>query len=265
MRTIYIYSEEVFICMKKLVVIALLMMGLLTVQTAQAEEEIIVSAAASLTGALTAAGQKFEQANPEIKVVFNFASSGSLLQQMIQGAPVDVFASADQKSMDDAQEKKLISPESRKNFVQNKLVLAVPADSKLNIKEIADLALPEVKRISLGNPESVPAGRYARESLTNYGLWEKLADKFIYANAVTQVLDYLRRGEVDAGFVFLTDAKIAQDKVKVIMEVPKHKAVIYPIAVLDASKKKESAKRFVDFILSDKGMEIFVQFGFGKP
>lgn len=251
--------------MKRVMFIVLLVMGVLAVQTAQAKEEIIVSAAASLTNAMTAVGEKFEQANPDIKVVFNFASSGSLLQQMIQGAPVDVFASANQKFMDDAQEKKLISPDSRKNFVQNKLVLAAPADSKLNIKEITDLAQPEIKRISLGNPESVPAGRYARESLTNYGLWEKLADKFIYANSVRQVLDYLSRGEVDLGLVYATDAKIGGDKVKVVMEVGKHKDIIYPIAILDASKKREPAKRFVDFVLSDKGLEVFAQFGFDKP
>ncbi|MGE0085895.1 MAG: molybdate ABC transporter substrate-binding protein [Desulfococcaceae bacterium] len=228
-------------------------------------EEITVSAAASLTNAMTKAGQSFENANPGIKVIFNFAASGALLQQIKQGAPVDVFASADQKSMDMAEAEKLVLPETRKNFVKNTLVLAVPADSALTVKSPEDLKQSGIKKIAVGNPETVPAGRYARESLTGYGLWDVLTDKFIYASTVRQVLDYLIRGEVDAGFVYSTDAAVAGEKVKVMLEMGKHKPVIYPIAVVSASEKKESAQRLMDFVLSDAGQAVFAEFGFSRP
>ena len=225
-------------------------------------EEIIVSAAASLTNAMTEVGKSFHGDHPEVDVIFNFASSGSLLQQMLHGAPVDVFASANQKYMDDAQEKGLVKEESRQDFVRNTLVLAVPADAETVLTVMEDLAGSAVARIALGNPESVPAGRYARESLQAYGLWDSLHDKFVYGNSVRQVLDYLRRGEVDAGLVYSTDAKIGGERVKVALEPGKHKEIIYPIAVIRSSEHVDAAQQFVDFVLSEKGQAIFTEFGF---
>ena len=228
-------------------------------------EEITVSAAASLTNAMTKIGQSFEKANPDIKVIFNFAASGALVQQIKNGAPVDLFASADQKSMDTAEAEKLILPETRKNFVKNTLVLAVPADSALTVKSPEDLKQSSIKKIAVGTPETVPAGRYARESLTGYGLWDALAEKFIYANTMPQALDYLVRGEVDAGFVFGTDAAAGGEKVKVMLEMGKHGPIIYPIALVAAGEKKQAAQHLLDFILSDAGQAIFAEFGFSKP
>jgi molybdate transport system substrate-binding protein len=253
--------------MKPWIVTSLLTIGLLALilQTAKGSEEIIVSAAASLTNAMTEVGQQFENANPDVKIVLNFASSGSLLQQMIHGAPVDVFASANQAFMNKAEENNLVLAGTRKDFVRNNLVLVVPADSKLPIKAIADLLLPEVKRISLGNPDFVPAGQYAREALTNSGLWEKLSETFIYGNTVRQVLDYVSRKEVDVGLIFATDAKIGGEKVKVSMNVANYAPIIYPIAVLASSKHPELAKRFVNFVLSNTGQETFAKFGFEPP
>jgi molybdate transport system substrate-binding protein len=232
---------------------------------ALAEEELIVSAAASLSNAFTDIGKKFESLNPGIKVVLNFAASGALLQQIDKGAPVDVFASADQKTMDQAQEKKLILPDTRKNFANNELVLIVPKGAKLPIKTVKDLTLKEVTRVSLGNPDSVPAGRYTQEALQNEGLREPLSPKFINGESVRQVLDYVSRGEVDAGFVFLTDATIAKDKVEVVTIVANHKPILYPIAVIEASKKRELAQRFVGFVMSQEGQQILFRYGFGKP
>ena len=172
---------------RKLVVglmVALTFVGLSWMKEAQAvaEQELIVSAAASLTNAFQEVGQKFASANPGIKFVPNFAASGALLQQIEKGAPVDVFASADQKTMDQANEKKLIVPETRKNFVSNGLVLILPAGSKIPIKSPQDLTAKEVTKVALGNPDTVPAGRYTQESLKNEGLWEKLSPKFIPAD-----------------------------------------------------------------------------------
>jgi len=245
--------------------LALAILPALHVGSASAEQEIIVSAAASLTNAFTEVGKKFEAANPGTKVVLNFAASGALLQQIAQGAPADVFASADQKTMDQAEEKKLILAETRKNFAGNGLVLIVPGDAKTSIKALKDLTLKDITKISVGNPESVPAGRYAEEALTNEGMWEVLKPKFIFANSVRQVLDYVSRGEVDAGIVYATDAVVAKEKVRVMLKVEKHKPILYPIAVVASTGKTDPARRFIDFVLSKEGVEILSKYGFGKP
>jgi molybdate transport system substrate-binding protein len=234
-------------------------------QSAIADEELIVSAAASLNNVFVRVGDKFESINPGVKVIFNFAASGALLQQIDKGAPVDVFASADQKTMDQAQEKKLILPDTRKNFVSNELVLIVPKSAKIPIKSMNDLTSKEVTKVSLGNPDSVPVGRYTQEALKNQGLWETLSPKFINGESVRQVLDYVSRGEIDAGFVFSTDAAIAKDKVDVVTTVANHQPIVYPIAVVEASNKKELALRFVGFVMSREGQEILAGYGFGRP
>jgi molybdate transport system substrate-binding protein len=228
----------------------------------QAGSELFVSAAASLTNALKEVARQFETTHPGVKIVGNFAASGVLLQQMAKGAPVDVFAAADQKTMNQAQEKKLIVPETRKNFVSNHLVLIVPNDSRLAVSGLQDLTRPEVKRLAVGNPDTVPAGRYAQEALEKAGLWEKLSPKFILAESVRQVLDYVSRGEVDAGLVYATDAAIARGKVKVIQTVTGHAPILYPIAVTSSSANNALARDFLDFISSPAAQEIFKKYGF---
>ena len=158
--------------------------------------ELTVSAAASLSESFTQISQEFTK-ETGVKVNLNFASSNNLLRQMEQGAPVDVFASADQETMDSAQKKSLIDPATRKNFALNDLVLITPASGSLAGPEA--LAGADVKHIAIGTPESVPAGRYAREALTSAGMWENLRSKFVFGNNVRQVLSYIQRGEADAG------------------------------------------------------------------
>lgn len=230
-----------------------------------AQQELIVSAAASLTNAFKEVGKQFEAANPGVKVVFNFGASGALMQQIDKGAPVDVFASADQKTMDQAKEKNLVLAETRKDFVSNGLVLIVPKDSKLAIKDVKDLVQTQVARIALGNPETVPVGRYAQEVLTSAGLWENLKPKYILAETVRQALDYVGRGEVDAGFVFATDAAISKDKVQIAAVAQGHKPIRYPVAVIGATKNKAMSQRFVDFLLGSEGQGTLSRYGFGKP
>jgi len=232
---------------------------------ASADQELIVSAAASLTNAFGKIGKKFESANPGTRVVFNFGASGALLQQIDKGAPVDVFASADQKTMDQAAAKGLIISGTRKDFVSNELVLIVPHGAKTPVKALQDLNARGIGKIALGNPETVPAGRYAQEVLTYEGLWDELKPKFIFGESVRQVLDYVSRGEVDAGFVFATDAAVAKDHVSVALEATTHKPITYPISVVNSSKNKDLAKRFVDFLLSGEGQEILSTYGFKKP
>lgn len=233
------------------------------VATAQAGE-IVVSAAASLTNAFDVVKKRFEAAHPGVTVVTNYGASGALLKQMENGAPVDVFASADQKTMDEAAAKGLIIPATRRDFVKNGLVLVVPADSKLAVKAEQDLALPKVTRIALGNPETVPAGRYAQEGLALAGLWDALRPKYIFGNNVRQVLDYVVRGEVDAALVFATDARQAGTKVRVVREMQTKTAALYPVAVSAASRKPE-ARAFVDFLLGAEGQSVLQSFGFRKP
>lgn len=249
---------------KMLLVLLIAVFFTVSCPTAWAKEEIIVSAAASLTNVMKAVGVKFEGKNQGVTVIFNFAASGALLQQMINGAPVDVFASADQESMNRVEEKNLILRNTRKNFVRNRLALITPANSRLKIKSITDLTLSTVARVALGNSDTVPAGRYAQTALKDAGMWEKLSGKFIYAGTVRQVLDYVSRGEVDAGFVYSTDAVLAGERIKTVAEVKTQTPIIYPIAVTAATRKSVLSKRFVDFVFSDSAQQIFVQYGFGK-
>ena len=228
-------------------------------------QELTVSAAASLTNAFPEIGKGFEQQHPGTKVIFNFAATGPLLQQIAQGAPVDVFASADQKTMNQAQEKGLIVPASRKDFVSNTLVLIVPQDSKLALSGLKDLASAAVKRVALGNPASVPVGRYTQEALTKAGLWEALQPKLILGESVRQVLDYVSRGEVDAGFVFATDAAIAKGKVKTVTEVQGHQPIVYPVALVAAGQKQALAQEFLNFLFAPESVAILTKYGFGKP
>ncbi len=228
-------------------------------------QELTVSAAASLTNAFPEIGKQFEKEHPGTKVIFNFAASGPLLQQIAQGAPVDVFASADQKTMDQAQEKGLMVPASRKNFVSNTLVLIVPQDSKLALTGPKDLASPTVKKVAVGNPATVPAGRYTEKALTQAKLWETLQPKLILGESVRQVLDYVSRGEVDVGFVYATDAAIAKGKVKIMAEVQGHQPIVYPVAVVAASQKQALGREFLDFLATPEGVAILSKYGFGKP
>lgn len=227
-------------------------------------EDLIVSAAASLTNAFKEVGAAFERASPGTKVVFNFAASGPLLQQIESGAPVDVFASADQETMDRAADRKLIAPASRRNFASNTLVLVQPKTA-VAVKGVADLKAEGIRRIGVGNPASVPVGRYTRDVLQAQGLWEALTPKLILADSVRQVLDYVSRGEVDTGFVYATDAAIAKDKVAVVTALASQRPVLYPIAVVSASRQPQRAQEFVAFIAGANGRSILAKYGFGKP
>lgn len=182
--------------------------------------DLVVSAAASLTNAFKDVAQAYEKEHAGTKVILNFGASDVLLQQIVKGAPADVFASADQKAMDKAVEEKAVKPDTRIDFAANQVVLIVPTDSKANITALKDLTRGDIKRIAYGNPASVPVGRYTQGALQAAGLWDAVQAKSVLAQNVRQSLDYVSRGEVDAGFVFATDAAVMPDKVKVAVRVP---------------------------------------------
>jgi molybdate transport system substrate-binding protein len=227
--------------------------------------DLIVSAAASLTNAFRDLGPVFEVQNPGISVVFNFGASDALLAQIAKGAPADVFASADQDAMDRAEAQKLLVTGSRHDFVGNTLVMVTPIDSPLGLKAPADLQRAEVKRVAIGNPASVPAGRYAKGALQAAKLWPAIEPKAVFAQNVRQALDYVARGEVDAAFVYTTDAAIMKDKVRVAATVPTEQAIRYPIAVTAGSPNAEAARRFVAFVLSVDAQGMLARHGFVKP
>ena len=226
--------------------------------------DLTVSAAASLTNAFTEVKDAFMKKHPDVKVSTNFAASNPLLKQIEEGAPVDVFASADQVTMDKAAKGGLIDEASRANFALNQLLLIVPADSKLALAAPEDLKKNEVRKIAIGNPESVPAGRYAKASLTSSGLWDLLQPKYIMGESVRQALDYVSRGEVDAGIVYMTDAKQAGGKVKAVKILSGHEPVSYPIAVVKKAAAPKEAKLFIDFVRGAEGAAILSKYGFAK-
>lgn len=242
-------------------VFATILVFALSTLPAQATE-ITVSAAASLREAFTAMQQEFQNQHPDMRVNTNFAASNPLLKQLQEGAPVDVFASADQATMDKAAASKVIDPASRVNFAVNDLVMIVPA--KGSVRQVEDLNTPAVQRIAIGNPESVPAGRYARQALQSLGQWDKLKDKLVMGESVRQVLDYVARGEVDAGFVYMTDAKISAPKTEIRATMQGHDPVVYPIALCSASKNAKAAQEFIAFVMSKDGEEILEKYGFKK-
>jgi molybdate transport system substrate-binding protein len=243
----------------------ILLVALLLLPALARAAELTVSAAASLTNAFQEIGRAFEQSNPNDKVRFNFGASGSLLQQISRGAPVDVFASADLETMDRAEKQNLIVRDSRANFASNKLVLVVPAGSSLAVAGLQDLQKDAVQRIAIGIPESVPVGRYAKGVLERLKLWEALRPKMIFGQNVRQCLDYAARGEVDVGFVYATDARSSAAKVKIALEVPVETPILYPLAVVKGDGNERAARKFIDFVRSSAGRQILAKHGFGPP
>ncbi|MHB8481862.1 MAG: molybdate ABC transporter substrate-binding protein [Nitrospiria bacterium] len=229
-------------------------------------EELTISAAASLTDALREIGKAFMEQHPEHHLYFNFSASGPLTRQIEQGAPVDIFISASPDEMNELESKNLLMNKTRKDILTNEVVLIVPYGSDRPVKSFRDLEDPSIKMIAIGDPAFVPCGRYTREILENMGLWEALKSKLIFGEDVRQVLEYVSRGEVDAGVVFATDAVIKPGKVKVAAIAPEniHQRVVYPAAVIKETKNPELAGKFMDFMESPDGFAIFKKYHF-KP
>ncbi len=222
---------------------------------------LTVSAAASLGDAMKALRPAFEAQHPDVTLRWNFAASGVLLQQIAQGAPVDVFVSADEDTMDRAAAQQLVDPGTRRVLATNTLVVVAPAGMAL--AGLADLGTAQ--RIAIGKAASVPAGRYAQQALEAQGMWARLQPKLVPADHVRQVLDYVARAEVDAGFVYATDAASAGAKVRVVGVLGGHAPIRYPVAVVKDSAQPEAARAFVQFLLSPAAQAVLRQHGFGAP
>jgi molybdate transport system substrate-binding protein len=224
--------------------------------------DLTVSAAASLQDALKAIAPIYEDKNIEVGITYNFGSSGSLQQQIEQGAPVDIFISAAAKQMDALEAKNLLSPGTRRDLLKNEMVLIVPKDNT-TITSFEDLGTDALTRIALGEPESVPAGKYAEEVLTSLGILDAVKPKAVYGKDVRQVLNYVATGNVDAGIVYTSDAKVS-DNVKVVATASEdsHSPIVYPIAVLQDSANPEAAKELENFLFTPEAQTIFEEYGF---
>ena len=225
--------------------------------------ELLVSAAASLTDALEEIKELYTEENKNITVTYNFAGSGSLQQQIEQGAPVDVFISAASRHMNDLEQKNLIMEGTRIDLLMNKLVLIVPAASDIQSGDFQVLLKDEIKKIAIGEPDSVPAGKYATQVFDHFGILKDIEAKFIYGKDVRQVLTWVNTSNVDAGVVYASDA-VQADKIRILSEAPEgsHEPIVYPAAVIKNSRHAEQAQNFLDFLATSKSKEIFARHGF---
>ena len=235
----------------------------LFVHEANAGTEITVSAALSLKAPFEEIGTLYEK-KTTVKVAFNFAASGMLQKQIENGAPVDVFASASPREMDSLESSGFIIPETRADFTGNTMVLITAADTPRQVFSFADLRKKEITRIAIGNPASVPAGKYSEETLRSLGLWDAVQAKLVYGEQVKQVMDYVSRREVDAGMVFLTDAMGRSKELRVIAEAPasSHRPVVYTIAGIRGTKNNIEVRNFIATVISKEGREIMKKHGF---
>lgn len=225
------------------------------------DKSVTISAAASLTDALLDIESQFEK-ETGIDITYNFASSGTLQKQIEEGAPVDAFISASLKKMDVLQEKNFIDRNTRKNILKNRLVLIVSKEYKDRISKVEDL-LNEGIKLSIGTPESVPAGRYAKQSIVNMGFWDKLEDKIVYAKDVRQVVTYVDNGDVDVGIVYSSDTTIMKNSIKKeLIKEEYHDGIVYPVAIIKSSEKKDLTKKFVKYLNTEEAKNIFKRYGF---
>jgi len=243
--------------------LCLTMPASLPAAAAQQQPQILVFAAASLTDAMQEASAAYGKTVP-VTVKSSFDSSAVLARQIEAGAPADVFFSADTKWMDYLQSRNLIQAASRKNVLGNRLVLIAPAQSQIQLKIAPHFPLAAALgkgRLATGDPDSVPAGRYARSALTNLGVWDEVAPRLARAENVRVALLYVARGEAPLGIVYASDA-LADKSVRVVDTFPAdtHEPIVYPIALTTSAKKQAAA--FVAYLTGPQGHDIFVKYGF---
>jgi len=225
-------------------------------------DEILVSAAASLTDVLKEISSDY-QAKSKHTVRFNFGPSSGLARQIEEGSPADMFFSADLPQMDTLDKNGRLEPGTRKNLLSNQLVIIVPADSKLTVSGPKDLLKADIRRIALAEPTTVPVGVYSSKYLANEGLWDQVKPKIVPVQDVRATLASVESGNVEAGFVYKTDAAVSK-KVKIVYEVPIEKGpkIIYPIAIVKESKRKEAASDFLNYLQSPSAKDAFKKYGF---
>ena len=231
---------------------------------AKPKTELIVSAAISLTDVLEEIRFVFEEAH-NVKLTFNLGGSGKLATQIQQGAPVDVFISANMNYMDTLEDENLILSPTREVIAGNKIVLITGKSSDIYYKSLDEISADDINQIAIGNPESVPAGKYTEQILRNLDKWHELKSKIILAKDARQVLTYVETGNVDIGFVYESDALVS-DKITVLAtaDTSLHNSILYPVAVLTSTKHEKEATSFVKFLNSHQAQAILTNNGLRK-
>lgn len=225
------------------------------------DASITVSAAASLKEAMEEIKTKVKE-EKGIELTLILSSSGTLQKQIEEGAPTDIFISAGQKQMNTLESERLIDKDSRKDLLTNKLALVVSNDYKEKINTVEDLANNDIK-ISIGDVNTVPAGQYAKESLISLNIWDKINNTIVYGKDVKQVLTYVENGDVAAGIVYRSDAITLKNSfILSTFDEKSHSPIVYPAAIVSASKDKASAKIFMDYLNANEAKLIFEKYGF---
>ncbi len=250
--------------MIRLLLAALLLLGLAPAAQAQ---ELTLSVAISMREAVQELGRAFTATRPGVVLRYNFGASGELQKQIEAGAPVDLFVSAATRQMDELEKRGLVVTATRRAFARNLLTVVKPADSRVDLVRPGDLVDARVGRVVIGNPKTVPAGQYAEESLRALGLWERLQPRLVYAENVRQALEYVARGEVEAGFVYTTDLAARPAGVTEAFRLPEdtYPPVIYPAAVVTASRQPALAGAFIELLLGREGRAVLGRLGFQPP
>jgi molybdate transport system substrate-binding protein len=232
----------------------------LLVTLAQTSAPVTVSAAISLTEALEEAAAAYRVAGGS-PVVFNFGGSNALARQIVNGAPVDVFISADEAQMEVVEKADLVRAGTRVPVVANRLVLVV--DSRSRVKAVTDLGVAEIRRIAIGDPVAVPAGVYARQYLEQVNQWTRLQPKVVPVANVRAALTAVQNGSADAAFVYATDARIAPAlRVVATITGPQAPRIVYPAAVMKTSRQPQAAAKFLEFLRTRPALAIFEKHGF---
>jgi molybdate transport system substrate-binding protein len=235
--------------------------------TPAAGQELTLSVAISMREAVETLGRSFTGRRPGVTLRYNVGGSGDLQKQIEAGAPIDVFVSAATRQMDELERNGLIVPGTRRAFARNVLVVVKPADSGRDLTAVADLLDGRVTRVAIGNPKTVPAGQYAQESLRAQGVWDRLSPKLVFGENVRQVLEYVARGEVDAGFVYATDLPVAGARVREAFRPGEetYPPVVYPVAVVAGSRQGALARAFVELLTGAEGQTLLRRLGFQPP
>lgn len=233
--------------------------------TPAAAQQITVAAAASLTEAMVDVARAFEATRPGVTVQLQFAASGALLQDIASGKPVDVLASADADTLARGIQRRLLLADAQREFATNSLVLIVPTDRSSPVQRLQDLARPEIRRIAMGRPATVPAGRYARQAIDALRLWPSVQQKIVAGDSVRAVLEAVASGDADAGFVYGTDVALAGKRVRVVQTLSVQTPVRYPATVVAASRQPALARDFVLFLNQPPARAVFTRYGFGAP
>jgi molybdate transport system permease protein len=240
-----------------------LLIGCTSSSSTPSQVTVQVLAGSNFTNVLEELGHRYELDHPNIKIQFQFASSGVLYQQIKHGGAADLFFSANSFYMDELERQGYLKVESRMNMIQNDLVLVRPLSGKITIKEWQDLVSDRDVRLAIGLPDSVPVGKYSKQTLGSLGLWETLQDRIVYGSNVREILTYVETGNVDAGIVYRSDA-LQSKRVITVAQAPtkSHDPIIMPVALINNSKQKEQALGFLEFLTTKGATDLFLHYGY---